>query len=95
MSIMHGLSAIFTGVRQELQQAWAETSHHMQTLRDNPAAAKEEFGLVHSAHSSAHLPPPPESHDYLRTGASIGKSIWARVFTAAGFDGVDLHVGQS
>lgn len=29
-----------------LQKAWSEVSHHMQRLRDNPAAADSEFALI-------------------------------------------------
>ena len=32
--------------RLQLQQWWAETSYHLQALRDNPDCAKEEFQLL-------------------------------------------------
>ncbi|HEC17135.1 MAG TPA: phosphoribosylformylglycinamidine synthase [Sedimenticola sp.] len=32
--------------RAELQQAWSETSHRMQALRDNPECAREEYARI-------------------------------------------------
>jgi phosphoribosylformylglycinamidine synthase len=37
---------IFAEKRIELQRAWSETSFHMQSLRDNPQCAQEEFDRV-------------------------------------------------
>ena len=34
---------VLSASRQEYQQAWSETSFHMQALRDNPACAQQEF----------------------------------------------------
>ncbi|WP_133510869.1 phosphoribosylformylglycinamidine synthase [Candidatus Thiosymbion oneisti] len=37
---------ILTASRTELQQIWSETSFHMQSLRDNPDCAREEFERI-------------------------------------------------
>ncbi|MDH5326809.1 MAG: phosphoribosylformylglycinamidine synthase [Gammaproteobacteria bacterium] len=41
--IRQGEQVLFQSNRAQLQQAWAETSYHMQTLRDNPECAQQEF----------------------------------------------------
>jgi phosphoribosylformylglycinamidine synthase len=40
---------IYAESRVRLQQMWSETSFHVQSLRDNPACAAEEFGLIADA----------------------------------------------
>jgi phosphoribosylformylglycinamidine synthase len=37
---------LYAAKRSELQKMWAETSFHVQSLRDNPACAAEEFALL-------------------------------------------------
>ncbi|KAL2363464.1 hypothetical protein RJZ56_003634 [Blastomyces dermatitidis] len=37
---------IYRNSRANLQQAWANTSHQMQRLRDNPAAAEQEYANI-------------------------------------------------
>ncbi len=37
---------VFAASRSELQQLWSETSLHMQSLRDNPDCAREEFDRI-------------------------------------------------
>ncbi|KZP26547.1 phosphoribosylformylglycinamidin [Athelia psychrophila] len=106
ISIIHGSSAIFTSTRGELQQAWAETSYHMQTLRDNPAAAQEEFDLIaDGAHTGlfydltfqpsalATFPTRPKVA-ILREQGVNGQLEMAWAFTAAGFDAVDVHMSD-
>ncbi|MCK9530021.1 MAG: phosphoribosylformylglycinamidine synthase, partial [Gammaproteobacteria bacterium] len=41
--IMHRDLEAFSELRVDLQRAWAETSYRMQSLRDNPECAQEEF----------------------------------------------------
>jgi phosphoribosylformylglycinamidine synthase len=40
---------IYAESRVKLQQTWAETSFHVQSLRDNPVCAAEEFSLIADA----------------------------------------------
>ncbi len=37
---------VFSATRESLQQAWSETSYHMQRLRDNPECAQQEFDAI-------------------------------------------------
>jgi phosphoribosylformylglycinamidine synthase len=37
---------IFSAERVELHRAWAETTYHMQRLRDNPECAREEYDRI-------------------------------------------------
>ena len=37
---------MYTTTRANAQKAWAATSFHMQTLRDNPESAKQEYALI-------------------------------------------------
>ncbi len=37
---------VFSASRIVLQQAWSETSYHMQRLRDNPECAQQEFDAI-------------------------------------------------
>ncbi|KAK4701315.1 phosphoribosylformylglycinamidine synthase, partial [Phenoliferia sp. Uapishka_3] len=43
ISVVSGGSLLWSSTRPVLQQAWAETSYKMQTLRDSPAGAAQEF----------------------------------------------------
>ncbi|KAM0791627.1 hypothetical protein ACM66B_006066 [Microbotryomycetes sp. NB124-2] len=46
ISIASGGSMLWSSTRGELQQAWAETSFKMQSLRDSPKGAKQEFDNI-------------------------------------------------
>src|SRR6202171_245391 len=37
---------VFTGKRDHLQRLWSETSWRMQTLRDNPESARQEYDRI-------------------------------------------------
>jgi phosphoribosylformylglycinamidine synthase len=41
---------VFSASREALQQAWSETSYHMQRLRDNPECAQQEFDAISKNH---------------------------------------------
>lgn len=104
--ITHKSESIFSSTRDELQKAWAETSFHMQTLRDNPIAAKEEFGLIaDSSHTGLYydltFTPQPSRSLFRRPKVAIlreqgvnGQTEMAWAFTAAGFDAVDVHMSD-
>jgi phosphoribosylformylglycinamidine synthase len=42
----NGLRGTYRNTRSALQQIWSETSFHIQSLRDNPACADQEFALL-------------------------------------------------
>ncbi|KLJ13042.1 phosphoribosylformylglycinamidine synthase [Blastomyces silverae] len=44
--IYHDWVKIYRNSRANLQQTWANTSHQMQRLRDNPAAAEQEYANI-------------------------------------------------
>lgn len=105
-NIIYDSASIFSGTRQELQQAWAETSFKMQSLRDNPASAKEEFDLIKDeSHKglfydltfqyspSRNLSRRPKVA-ILREQGVNGHAEMAWAFTAAGFDAVDVHMSD-
>jgi phosphoribosylformylglycinamidine synthase len=46
ISISHRGKEIFYDARINLQRAWSETSFRMQTLRDNPQSAREEYDRI-------------------------------------------------
>jgi phosphoribosylformylglycinamidine synthase len=39
-------NTLYTGSRVELQRIWSETTYQMQSLRDNPVCAQQEFDLL-------------------------------------------------
>jgi len=43
---LRGARTVLRSSRSELQAAWSETSWHMQTLRDNPECADEEYARI-------------------------------------------------
>ena len=45
----HRRRALLAFTRVELQQAWSETTYRLQSLRDNPDCAREEFERIASA----------------------------------------------
>jgi phosphoribosylformylglycinamidine synthase len=45
----HTGQAVYSNTRTALQKMWAETSFHIQSLRDNPECAAQEFALLDDA----------------------------------------------
>ncbi|KXN87701.1 Phosphoribosylformylglycinamidine synthase [Leucoagaricus sp. SymC.cos] len=106
VSIIHGGEIIFRSHRADLQQAWAETSYKMQTIRDDATGAKEEFDLIKddthtglfydlgfSYEPSRDLFRRPKVA-ILREQGVNGQIEMAWAFTAAGFDAVDVHMSD-
>ncbi len=46
ISIIHEAQTLYSAQRGDLQKIWSETSYRMQRLRDNSAAADEEYALI-------------------------------------------------
>ena len=105
-TILHGGDVLFSRTRAVLQQLWAETSFRMQSLRDDPDCAAEEFALISdTTHQglSYHLTftPTPSRPLFRRPKVAIlreqgvnGHTEMAWAFTGAGFDAVDLHMSD-
>jgi phosphoribosylformylglycinamidine synthase len=92
-----------------LAQAWAQTSHRMQRLRDHPDCADEEFaflgdwdrpGLKAELTFVPQASPAVHSGDgrprvaVLREQGVNGQREMARAFMAAGFEAVDVHMSD-
>ncbi|KAF7293786.1 hypothetical protein HMN09_01174300 [Mycena chlorophos] len=97
---------VFSSTRQDLQRMWAETSYKMQSLRDDAAAAKEEYDLIKDDSPAGlfydltfHPSPPPNYLSrpkvaILREQGVNGHVEMAWAFHAAGFDAVDVHMSD-
>ncbi|MEO8409309.1 MAG: phosphoribosylformylglycinamidine synthase, partial [Propionivibrio sp.] len=46
LRIIRNARAVFSEKRVDLQRAWSELSYHMQSLRDNPECAQQEFDRI-------------------------------------------------
>lgn len=104
--VTHKSQTIFASTRDELQKAWAETSFHMQTLRDNPVAAKEEYALISDPSHKGLIYDLTFKHEpsrslfrrpkvaILREQGVNGQTEMAWAFTAAGFDAIDVHMSD-
>jgi phosphoribosylformylglycinamidine synthase len=96
---------VFIGKRDHLQRVWSETSWRMQTLRDNPDCAREEYDRILDAGDpglSVSLSFPPKEIfvnaksrprvAILREQGVNGQVEMAAAFDRAGFEAVDLHM---
>ncbi|WVQ84321.1 phosphoribosylformylglycinamidine synthase [Cryptococcus sp. DSM 104549] len=107
VSLIHNSESIYTSTRGNLQQLWAETSYKMQSIRDEPQGAKEEFdailddadeGLVYNV-PFKFLPDVERTADaprvaILREQGVNGHIEMAWAFHAAGFEAVDVHMSD-
>ena len=107
-AINHESKVLFSSTRQELQQAWTETSYRMQSLRDNPTGAQQEFDFIKDhTHRGLYYdltfecaPSPSRSIStrpkvaILREQGVNGHVEMGWAFTAAGFDAVDVHMSD-
>ncbi|KAG1715621.1 hypothetical protein ID866_1545 [Astraeus odoratus] len=108
ITITYDSKILLSRTRGELQEAWAETSYRMQSLRDNPVAAQEEYDLIRDeSHKGLYYDltfsrTPSPSHDLtirpkvgiLREQGVNGHVEMAWAFAAAGFDAVDVHMSD-
>ena len=104
--IRENSSILFSRTRGQLQKIWSETSFRMQSLRDNPTTAKQEFDLISDPGykgiyyelTFAYNTSPLRDLTYrpkvaiLREQGVNGHVEMAWAFTAAGFDAVDVHM---
>ncbi len=101
---------VYRATRTALHKLWAETSFHIQSLRDNPACAAEEFALVDEedrpglfVHTSFDMhedlaAPFVNLHRprvaVLREQGCNGQTEMAAAFHRAGFEAVDVHMSD-
>ena len=101
---------LFSASRVSLQQAWSETSYHMQRLRDNPDCAQQEFDAI--THKDKGLSTSLSfdidedvAAPYINTGVRPniavlreqgvnGQIEMAAAFDRAGFNAVDVHMSD-
>ena len=100
----------FDQPRSQLQALWSETSYHMQSLRDNPECAEQEFQSIVKPNPglSANLSfdiNDDISAPYLNTGVRPKVAVlreqgvnghveMAAAFDRAGFEAVDVHMSD-
>ncbi|KAI9571169.1 CobB/CobQ-like glutamine amidotransferase domain-containing protein [Boletus coccyginus] len=106
--IRENSSILFSRTRGELQEIWSETSFRMQTLRDNPTTAKQEYNLISDSSykgiyyelTFAYNPSPFRNPTHrpkvaiLREQGVNGHVEMAWAFAEAGFDAIDVHMSD-
>ncbi|MDM8545060.1 phosphoribosylformylglycinamidine synthase [Candidatus Venteria ishoeyi] len=92
--------------RQHLQRLWSETTWQMQTLRDNPECAKQEYdrllddknpGLFIQTDFQIQAPAVQSTRPrmaVLREQGVNGQIEMAAAFDRAGFDAIDVHMSD-
>ena len=98
---------LFKATRAQLQKTWASTSFHMQSIRDNPGCARQEFenilfdndrGLWYNltfepSPTPISFPSKPKVA-ILREQGVNGHAEMAYAFHLAGFTAVDVHMND-
>jgi len=108
--IRSGAEIVYQNSRTALQKMWVETSFHIQSLRDNPESAKQEFSLLDDAgrpglsvtvpFDLAERVHTPFVHSarprvaILREQGVNGQVEMAAAFHRAGFTAVDVHMSD-
>lgn len=105
-TVIYDSKPIYSSTRAALQQAWAETSYKIQSIRDNPFTAKEEFALINDKTNRGlffdqTFTCSPARSLFRRPRVAIireqgvnGHVEMAWAFSAAGFDAVDVHMSD-
>ena len=107
IKIFNKSNLIAESSRGELQQDWAETSYKIQSIRDNPKTAKEEFDLILDDHyegiqtkinfdipKSVNIKKLKPKIAILREQGINGQSEMAAAFNYAGFNAFDVHMSE-
>ena len=107
ISILNNSSLIYSSTRSELQQIWAETSFRIQSIRDNPKSAAEEFSLIlddsnpginpkvnFEIPSQINISKLKPKIAILREQGINGHSEMAAAFNYAGFAAYDVHMSD-
>jgi phosphoribosylformylglycinamidine synthase len=105
-----GDEIVYRNTRSALQKMWAETSFYVQSLRDNPECAAEEFALLDDASrpglsvsvpfdlaervSAPFLNLARPRVAILREQGVNGQVEMAAAFDRAGFEAVDVHMSD-
>ena len=110
ISIQQGANKVLSDNRASLQQAWSELSFNIQSLRDNPACAKQEFAAIASDDKGFSPIVSFDANDnisapYLNLAAKPkvailreqgvnGQTEMAAAFDKAGFAAIDVHMSD-
>ncbi len=110
ISISNKGFALFSASRESLQQAWSETSYHMQRLRDNPACAQQEFDAITTENKGLNARLSFDLNEdiaapyitkgikpkiaVLREQGVNGQLEMAAAFNRAGFNSIDVHMSD-
>jgi len=102
--------AVFSASRVSLQQAWSETSYHMQRLRDNPECAQQEFDAIAQTDKGLSASISFDINEdvaapyiskgvrpniaVLREQGVNGQIEMAAAFDRAGFNAIDVHMSD-
>ncbi|MGO9637752.1 MAG: phosphoribosylformylglycinamidine synthase [Terracidiphilus sp.] len=108
--IRGGGQVAYRNTRTALHKMWAETSFHIQSLRDNPESARQEFSLLEDAERPGLFVSVPFDRServnapfvhsarprvaILREQGVNGHVEMAAVFDRAGFAAVDVHMSD-
>ena len=103
--ITRNAKPVFLGKRDHLQRVWSETTWRMQTLRDNPDCAREEYDRILDAgdpglsmvlsYEEKNLTVVSKTKPriaILREQGVNGQVEMAAAFDRAGFESVDVHM---
>ena len=106
--IRHGDAVVLDESRVDLHAAWSTTTHAMQRIRDNPAAADSEYARVRDESDPGLAPlltfdPDEPAAPFVNSGSRPrvailreqgvnGQVEMAAAFTRAGFDAFDVHM---
>ena len=110
ITLHHGTSMLYSATRAELQSVWSETSYRIQSLRDNPDCARQEFAAIADDGDpglASHLSFDPQDDvaapfllksrprvAILREQGVNGHVEMAAAFDRAGFMAVDVHMSD-
>jgi phosphoribosylformylglycinamidine synthase len=110
LNIFQNNKLLYTAERSVLHKVWATTSFHIQSLRDNPDTAAEEFSLLDDETRPGLFLDLPFNVDdnvaapflnlakprvaILREQGVNGQVEMAAAFTRAGFEAIDVHMSD-
>jgi phosphoribosylformylglycinamidine synthase len=104
LTIKNEEGLVYSQSRAQLESWWAQTSYGIQSLRDNAAAAKQEFDAIKNDADPGLLAQPtfalPKTKKYtdkpkiaiFREQGVNGQIEMAAAFDKAGFTSVDVHI---
>ena len=106
LTFYHRKHVLMALSRTELHRTWSETTYHIQSLRDNPSCARQEFDALLDAGNpglSVQAKFVPEAPAIAKTRPRIailreqgvnGQVEMAAAFHRAGFECVDVHMSD-